>query len=152
MGIHVVNRGLAPFHDYIAEIIVAETGLVNGVITKDGIFTLLGNRIKIIGAGNKTGVFFFLPGTPNVSVKAAGQLAVNEPSRIVGKVPELAPGKDWYVEVRTYFSGSAGKPLKEMRAIRSKFTVQQAWASMGLFPGLAQGEKAACRGCEAGAA
>jgi hypothetical protein len=68
----------------------------------------------------------FLPGAPNVAIAASGQLAVNEPARIIGKVPELLSGKGWYVEARTYFSGTAGKPLKEMRTIRSKFAVHQA--------------------------
>jgi hypothetical protein len=124
-GIHAVNRGLAPVQNYIAEIIDTETGEVNGFVTKDGIFTLIGHRIKVDGLASKVGVFFYLPGTPSVSVKAAGQLAVNEPSKLVGKVPELMPGKDWYVEVRTFFSGNSAKPLKEMRTIRSKFTVRQ---------------------------
>jgi hypothetical protein len=40
---------------------------------------------------------------------------------------EFAPAdKDRYVEVRTYFSGNPAKPLKELRTIRSKFTVRQA--------------------------
>jgi hypothetical protein len=47
-------------------------------------------------------------------------------ARLVGTIPELLPDRDWYVEVRTFFSGSAGKPLKEMRVIRSKFAVRQA--------------------------
>ncbi|MDR2633429.1 MAG: DUF4469 domain-containing protein [Treponema sp.] len=115
-GVHVVNKGMAPVQGYIAEITDAETGLVNEVVTKDGIFTLSGNE----------GVFFILPGAPDQEIGVTAKLAVNGPSQIVGKAPELSPDKDWYVEVRTYFSGNSAKPLKELRTIRSKFTVRQA--------------------------
>jgi hypothetical protein len=40
-------------------------------------------------------------------------------------VPELLPDRDWYLEVRTFYS-HGGKLLKEMRVIRSKFAVRQA--------------------------
>ncbi|MDR2632303.1 MAG: DUF4469 domain-containing protein [Treponema sp.] len=125
-GVHVVNKGMAPVQSYITDIIDAETGLVNEVLSKDGIFTLNGNRIKIAGEDSRAGVFFILPGTPDQEIGVTAKLAVNEPSKLVGKAPELSPDKDWYVEVRTYFSGNSAKPLKELRTIRSKFTVRQA--------------------------
>jgi hypothetical protein len=124
-GIHIVNRGPAPVQAYIAEIIDAETGLVNDIVTKDGIFTLRGRMLKIAGEGDKTGVFFVLSDNPDAEVKVVSKLATNDPSKIVGKVPELLPDKDWYIEVRTCFT-SGGKLLKELRTIRSKFPVRQA--------------------------
>jgi hypothetical protein len=124
--IEVVSEGLADTSGYITEITDVATGLVNDVVTKGGIFTLAGDKIRVTGDPAKTGVVFFLPGSPNVSIKAAGNLAVNDPSKIVGTVPELLAGKDWFIEVRTYFSGHGASPLKEMRTIRSTFTVKLA--------------------------
>jgi hypothetical protein len=122
-GVRVVNRGLAPVQNYIMKIIDTETEDVNGYVTRDGLFSLFGHWIKIDGDDNKTGVVFYLPGTPATAIKA-GKLATNSPSKLVGKVPELPPGKDFYIEVRTFYSGG-GRLLKELRAVRSKFTVHQ---------------------------
>jgi hypothetical protein len=70
-------------------------------------------------------VFSVSPGSPNVAVKVVSKLGTNKPSKLVGKVPELLSGKDWYAEAHTYFSGG-GTPLKETRVIRIPFTVYQA--------------------------
>jgi hypothetical protein len=123
-GVEVINRGMAPIQNYIVELIDAETGEVNGFITKNGIFTLLGHRIKIVGDPAKTGLFFISPGAPTVVIQLTTKLATNDPSKLVGIVPELLPNRDWYVEVRTFYSRS-GILLKEMRSIRSKFAVRQ---------------------------
>jgi hypothetical protein len=123
--IEVISGGLADAAGYIAEITDVTTGLVNDVVTKGGIFILTGDKIKVAGDSSKIGVFFYALGTPNVSIKATANLAINEPKKIVGTVPELLAGKDWYVEVCTYYSSNPSKPLKEMRAIRSAFTVKQ---------------------------
>jgi hypothetical protein len=123
-GIHVVNKGLAPVQNYIAQIIDSATKEKNLYITKNGIFTLLGRLIKIVGDPALVGLFFISPGAPAVSVKLMTKLATNDPSKLVGIVPELAPNRDWYLEVRTFYSGG-GAPLKELRTIRSKFAVRQ---------------------------
>jgi hypothetical protein len=52
------------------------------------------------------------------------ELAVNDPHKIVGIIPELLPGKTWTLEIRTQFSNSS-KPLKEVRAIKSSFTLSE---------------------------
>jgi hypothetical protein len=70
------------------------------------------------------GLYFISPGAPNITTRLQTKLAINDPSKLVGIVPELTPGRDWYLEVRTFYS-HGGKLLKEMRAIRSKFAVRQ---------------------------
>jgi hypothetical protein len=124
--IEVVSEGLADSSGYITQIEDVTTEQVNDVVTKGGIFMLSGEKIKVVGDSAKVGVFFCTQDTPAASVKVSGNLAINDPSKIIGIVPELLPGKDWYVEVRTYFSGASATPLKEMRVIRSKFMVKQA--------------------------
>jgi hypothetical protein len=126
-GLRVINTGLAPVQNYIAQIIDTETGAVNGYVTRHGIFTLLGHWIKILGDPALVGLFFVSPGAPgepDLTVKVTS-LAANKPSRLIGQVPELAPGRDWYAEVRTFYCYN-GRPLKELRTVRSTFTVRQA--------------------------
>jgi hypothetical protein len=125
-NIRVVSRGLAPVRYYIAKLIDTETGVKNRVITKDGIATMIGRRLKISGSKDETGVFFLPSDMSGPAVKLPTRLATNEPARLVFKAPELPPGKDCYVEVRTYYSGGGGRLLKNLRIIRSKFTVRQA--------------------------
>jgi hypothetical protein len=124
--IEVVSEGLADTLGYLMEIVDVTTGLANDVVTKNGIFMLSGNKMKISGEADQTGVYFVAANSPDMSVKVTTNLAVNEPTKIIGTVPELQPDKDWYVEVRTNFSGTSTKPLKDTRVIRSKFTVKQA--------------------------
>ena len=124
--IEIISEGLADTNGYIAEITDVTTGQVNDVVTKGGIGIITGDRIKIAGTSPKVGLFFWTPGSPNISVGVSGNLAVNDPSKIIFTVPELLPNKDWYVEVRTFYSGTTGRELKEMRTIRSTFTVKQA--------------------------
>jgi hypothetical protein len=124
--IEVISEGLADSTGYIADIVDVTTGIVNEVVTKDGMFILSGDKIRIAGDAATTGVYFFSPGSPDVSIKVTTNLAINDPSKIIGMVPELPSDKDWYVEVHTNFSGNTATLLKETRTIRSKFTVKQA--------------------------
>jgi hypothetical protein len=127
-GIKIVVRGLAPVQAYIAELFDAESETVSEVVTKDGLFALSGRYLKIVGDPREAGVFYVLPGTggsPDIAVPVTAKLITNDPSKLAGKVTELLPDKDWYIEVRTYYSSHSEKPLKELRVIRSPFTVRQ---------------------------
>jgi hypothetical protein len=124
--VEVVILGLADSPGYIAEITDVTTGLVNDVVTKNGIFVLGGDAFKVLGDPRNSGVFFVCPGSPDLAIRVTAPLAVNEPKQIIGTVPELLPDKDWYVEVRTYYSGNTTRLLKELKIIRSAFTVRQA--------------------------
>jgi hypothetical protein len=124
--IEVVCLGVADTQGYIAEIADVTSKTVNEVVTKGGIFILSGDKIEVFGPSNRVGVCFVAPGSPDIAVPVTANLAVNEPSKIIGTVPELLPDRDWYIEVRTNFSGNTGHPLKETRLIRSSFTVRQA--------------------------
>jgi hypothetical protein len=65
------------------------------------------------------------PGSPNVTVWVSENLVVNEPSKIIGVVPDLLPDKPWNIVIRIQFAGS-GTLLKETREIMSGFTVEKA--------------------------
>jgi hypothetical protein len=124
-------EGIADTNGYIEELTDTATGAVNETITVGENVVVVGHKLKVDGAPRKTGLYFVCPGVggdPDIAIKVA-HLAVNDPSRLVGIVPELPPDREWYIEVRTDYSGSPNKPLKETRFIRSDFTVKMAPAS-----------------------
>ncbi|MDR0638398.1 MAG: DUF4469 domain-containing protein, partial [Spirochaetaceae bacterium] len=123
--IEIFSEGLADTAGYIAEIEDVRTKLLNDVVTIGGMFILLGGKIRVFGEAAAVGVYFCALDTPGLCIKVTENLAANDPSKIIGVVPELPPGHEWYIEVRTYFSGKTGRLLKEMRTIRSTFTVKQ---------------------------
>jgi hypothetical protein len=70
-------------------------------------------------------VFPAAPGSPAISVKAGGGLIENTPAKISGIIPEPVPGKERYAEARTRFPNGTNL-LKEIRVIRSAFTLKEA--------------------------
>jgi hypothetical protein len=123
--------GVADTNGYIEELTDVATEAVNEIVTPGDNVVATGHKLKVDGDPRKTGLYFVCPGVggaPDLAIKME-RLAVNDPSRLVGIVPELLPDKEWYIEVRTDYSGSPNKPLKETRFIRSDFTVKMAPAS-----------------------
>jgi hypothetical protein len=125
--------GLSESGSYIQTFTDVATGKANLVCTPGGAFVIAGGKLKIVFDPDvphdekNTGVFLVSSsGSPIISVKAGGSLIENTPTRISGIIPELVAGKEWYVEVRTRYSGNSAKLLKEIRVIRSSFTLQQA--------------------------
>jgi hypothetical protein len=121
-GIQVENLGAADTGGKIFSLKDITTDSVNDVVTKGGMFALSGQQIKVLGDSPKVGVSFIRPGSPDLRVAVQGNLAENEPSKIIGIVPELPPGDEFFVEVRTFYAH--GKQSKEMSSIRSEFTVK----------------------------
>jgi hypothetical protein len=121
-------EGLADSGGYIEELTDVATGAVNEIITPGDNVVVAGHKLKVAGEPRRTGLYFISPGSPDVAVKVA-RLAVNDPSKLVGIVPDLLPDRDWYAEVRTTYSGATNTPLKETRIIRSEFAVKMAPAS-----------------------
>ena len=114
--IEVLIEGVAETTGFIAEITDVTTEAVNETLTPGGMFALAGHKIKIAGESADCGVYFVNAAAPSQRVKAAGHLADNTASRIVGIIPALAAGQ-WQVEAVTRFSGS-GTPLKTPRTAR----------------------------------
>jgi hypothetical protein len=112
--------GLAGSGAFIEQFTDVATGLVNEKATIGGQFIAEGGKIEIRGAGS--GFFFSTPGSPAILVGVTAPFAVNEPHRVIGIIPELLPGKKWTLEIHTLYS-SGSTPLKEMRIIKSDFTV-----------------------------
>jgi hypothetical protein len=113
--------GLAGSGAYIDTFTDVESTLVNQKVTPGGQFITEGNKIRI--EGPESGFFFTTGINPVIAVPVTATLAINEPHRIIGIIPELLPNKEWAVEIRTRFSSSSTL-LKEIRTITSDFTVR----------------------------
>jgi len=99
---------------YITSVTDIVSGKVNEVLTKGGVVQLTGSRLKFDPKDSSQGIFF---------VKATGEtvkartIAENKPARLMALIPSTFPLGDYYVEVRTKYSGG-GKPLKVIKAGR----------------------------------
>jgi hypothetical protein len=126
-------EGLSESGSYIQTFTDIATGKANLVCAPGGAFVIVGGKLKIVFGPavphdeKNTGVFPAAPppGSPAISVKAGGSLIGNTAGKISGIIPELVAGKEWYVEVRTRYASSSTL-LKEIRVIRSSFTLQLA--------------------------
>ncbi|MDR1094924.1 MAG: DUF4469 domain-containing protein [Spirochaetaceae bacterium] len=84
-------------------------------LTPGGLFMASGHKVKISGNNPKNGVWFIPVTDPGRRVKAEGGFAENQINKIIGKIPDLAPGA-YTLEIVTQFSGG-GKLLQEPRTI-----------------------------------
>jgi hypothetical protein len=112
--------GVAESRAFIDTFTDLGSGLVNQRVTAGGQFATEGNMIKLEGDGS--GFFFVAAEDPAIEVPVTAPFAANKDNELISIVPELPPGKEWILEIRTHFSGG-GKPLKNLRVIRSGFTV-----------------------------
>ncbi|MDR1095461.1 MAG: DUF4469 domain-containing protein [Spirochaetaceae bacterium] len=121
---HIVIEvvGLAGTGAFIDTFTDVKTGLVNQKATSGGQFILAGVKVMVAGAGPGIGLSFVSTDSPPVEVKVTEAFAVNSALRVVGIIPDLPPGKQWTIEVRTQFSNESTM-LKEARTIASGFTV-----------------------------
>jgi hypothetical protein len=123
--IEVFVDGLAESGALIDEFLDVKSGLINERLTPGGQFVTTGNKIKVVGPSPLIGVYLTSPGTPAFAVQVVEALAVNEVHRIVGIIPELPPGKEWTLEIRTQYSGSSNF-LKDVRTIAGEFKLTTA--------------------------
>lgn len=129
-NVEIVVLGPAPDPAYIAEVYDVLSKTTNEFLTPGGNMIISGHLIKVVpdehGDEREIGAYLgFMNGITQVLVRIPEPLTINTSGQIIAQVPEMLPGKDWFIEIRTFYSGS-GKPLKTRRAIRSDFTVQMA--------------------------
>jgi hypothetical protein len=119
----VLIEGVAETAGFIAEITDVSTEAVNETLSPGGMFALAGHKIKVAGDHADCGVYFVNAAAPAQKVPAAGNLADNTASRIVGMIPALTAGQ-WRVEVVTQFSaGSSALKTPRTIAFAPVFTV-----------------------------
>ena len=116
--IEVEIDGLAKVQGYIDEFIDVTTGTLNETAVPGGQFILGGHKIKVSGNDSACGVYFVSEAPARE--RAAGRLAENTASKVIGAIPSLEAGA-WKAVVKTQFTGSGSTTLKTPRVIESSF-------------------------------
>ena len=102
--------GPAPIITLVTDV---KTGSTNGPLTPAHNLIIKGGKIKVEGGG-ENGVYFTQQETGERTKVADNSLISNNPSELIILTPPLSPGS-YKLEVRTQFSGSATRTLKESR-------------------------------------
>ena len=120
--------GFAETNGFIAEAVDESDGSVNRRMTENAILTIHGYGLKIMADAAheaETGLFFEPVDESSPTIKAS-VIAVNEPKTLKVVVPpEVGTTKSYYLKIVTQspLRGN-GKPLKDLREIRSAFTLK----------------------------
>jgi hypothetical protein len=122
--IAVEVEGIADAAGYIDTFVDYEEESTNGIYVPGNQFVIHGDKIKIAGSEPGIGVFFVPVDDPSRAVKMT-RIAENSPSKITGIAPRTEHLQN-RIEIRTQYSGTAGKPLKTMRTLTSSFILEEA--------------------------
>jgi hypothetical protein len=114
--------GIAESGAYIDEFIDVETGTINEKAMPGGQFIINGGKEKIEGDECETGIYFKSQGAPAINTKVMKKLAKNDPSELIGTLPDLPASKTWELEIRMRYSNQSTL-LKEVRVIKAGFTI-----------------------------
>lgn len=111
----VKTTNLGPKRDVARIGLVTDTvtGLTTGTITPNDDIRIDGDRIKIVGDENTTGVFFIAE--DGTATKVTRRLTQNDPKTILARVPALTAGRYTLRIVTNYSHG--GTLLKEPRTL-----------------------------------
>jgi len=119
-SIEVLIEGVADTNGYIMEFIDIGTGAVNETFTQMNQFILTGYKLKVAGDHPDVGVYFEqVDGPTRLKVSS---LAENTSSKLIGMFP-AGPNGTYKVVIKTQFTGSGNKFLKDIRIIESNFTL-----------------------------
>ena len=119
-SIGISIEGIATTDAYIHEFIDTDENSRNNFFKPGHLFALRGRLIKIEGDDPSVGMYFVpIDGSSPVKVS---RLNENSSTNIRGVIPETE-NQVCKIEIRTQFSGSSLKPLKNVRIIKSSFTL-----------------------------
>jgi hypothetical protein len=121
--IAVEVTGVSDGNAYIDEFVDFEANSINAVFVPGDQFALHGHKIKLAGNDPGVGVFLVPVDNPAGAVQVA-RIAENSPTRITGILPASTGCVKNRLEIRTQFSGSGDRFLKELRVISSPFTLE----------------------------
>jgi len=122
-NIDVEVEGIAEAPAYIDEFIDLENQSINSQFVPGHGFAIHGHNIKLEGGNPDIGVYFQHETNPNDIVKV-DRILENNPSKIVGIAPNVTYPLRKIVVITQYASGNV--TLKEIRTIKSPFTVEKA--------------------------
>ena len=121
--IRIDVEGLADNSGWIDEFTDIDENSVNGVFLEGNMFSITGNKIKIIGDDPSCGVYFVPVEDPSKAVKVK-RIAENSPTKIIG-VGVKTNYTHNRLEIRTQFSGAGNRMLKSPRTITSSFILEE---------------------------
>jgi len=121
--IEVRIDGLANASAWIDSYEDMETETTNTSYVPGNLFVLNGSKIKIAGDDPACGLYFVPTDDPATAVKVT-RIAENNPSSIIGIAPKMTSTHS-RIEVRTQFSGSSTRFLKNVRTITSDFELEE---------------------------
>ena len=123
-NIDISIDGMANTSGFIDEFRDADEDSVNSIFVPGSQFVIRGHKIKIAGDNPECGLYFVPVLDPTKAVKVK-RLAENSAKRIIGIAPDTEHSQN-RLEIRTQFSGSANKFLKNPRIITSSFILEVA--------------------------
>jgi len=121
--INVEIEGLADTDGLIDTFYDAYTQTTNNIISGNDLFSISGEKIKVVddGVNTECGIFFIKTDEPVGRVKVIRNLVENTATKIAGLTPMLvAPGK-YRIEIVTQFNGSNTGFLKTPKTLTSDF-------------------------------
>jgi len=121
--IEVRIDGLANASAWIDSYEDVEADSTNAFYVPGNQFILNGSKIKIAGNDPTCGLYFVPIDDPAKAVKVT-RIAENNPSSIIGIAPKTDSTHN-RIEIRTQFSGSSTKFLKNVRIITSDFELEE---------------------------
>jgi len=116
--------GLAAAKAFIDKFVDTDEKTVNSVFVPGNLFSLSGNKIKVMGDNPECGVYFVSDNEEATAVKVM-RIADNGPSKITGIVPSEVKSNS-RIEIRTQYTGSSINLLKKPRVIVSDFVLEVA--------------------------
>ena len=121
--IRVEIEGLADTNGFIDEFFDGNTKSINDSISSSNVFSITGEKIKVVDDGNNPncGVYFVKSDDPSVRLKVDRYLIENTSTKINGVTPELIAPASYRIEIVTQFNGSSKGFLKQPRTIVSDF-------------------------------
>jgi hypothetical protein len=114
--------GIAESGAYIDEFYDVESEATNEKATPGGQFIIRCAKGRIEGDEDDTGLFFKSLEIPSIKTRVQKKLAKNDPSELIGTLPDLPTGKTWEMYIRTRYT-HGGTLLKEARDIKAGFTL-----------------------------
>jgi hypothetical protein len=123
--VKVVFDGIDETNGFIGEVVDEATGNVNGTITIGNIIDIHGSGLKIEGDEEHASTIGFFFSNETTGEIQATIIPVNEPKMIKVLVPQLSAA-DYTIVIRTQTSAKSATLLKNIREVKSDFTVTPA--------------------------
>ena len=117
-------EGVSDSSGYIDSFIDFEEDSLNSVFMPGNQFAIHGSKIKVAGDDPGNGIYFVPVDNPEKAVKVT-RLAENSPTKLTGLAPDTGYLQN-RIEVRTQFTSTGSRLLKNPKTIKSAFIIEAA--------------------------